>query len=190
MPSSVIFPDDYATAIIAPLVKPGREADYEEWMRGIIPVAKTFPGHLGVHVIRPQPGGPAQYITMLHFDRPENLKAWLDSDARREWIERVRPLVEDTEQPPILTGLETWFQLPRRSQLMPPKRYKMVLITWLGVFVTLTVVGRILQSVLAFLPPLLLQFITVGVVVGLLTYVVMPQLTKIFRKWLYPTRSL
>lgn len=178
--------DYHVTAVITHLVKPGREEGYEEWMRGIIPVAKTFQGHLGVNILKPQKGVHSEYIIVLHFDHHQNLQAWLDSDLRREWIERVKPLIQASEDVQVLTGLETWFELPRRPQKSPPKRYKMVLLTWLAVFVTLSIVSRLLSPLLAFLPALLLQVITIGVVVWILTYLLMPQLTRLFYKWLYP----
>jgi hypothetical protein len=178
--------EHHVTAVITHLIKPGREEGYEEWMKGIIPVAKTFEGHLGVNILRPQKGLHPEYIIVLHFDHHQHLQAWLDSDVRREWIERVKPLIQASEDVQILTGLETWFRLPRRSPQSPPKRYKMVLLTWLAVFVTLSTMRYILAPLLAPLPWLLAQLITVGIVVCLLTYIVMPQLTRLFYKWLYP----
>lgn len=178
----------HVTAVITHTVKPGREEGYEEWMRGIIPVAKTFEGHLGVNILRPQRGAHPEYIIVLHFDHHNHLRAWLESDERREWIERVKPFIQAAENVQVLTGLETWFELPRRPLKAPPKRYKMALLTWLGVFVTLSIVSRLLSPLLAPLPTLLAQVITVGVVVWILTYLLMPQLTRLFYKWLYPTQ--
>ncbi|HEY9609962.1 hypothetical protein [Allocoleopsis sp.] len=176
----------HVTAVISHLVKLGREEGYEEWMRGIIPVAKTFEGHLGVNILRPQRGIQLEYIIVLHFDHHKNLQAWLDSSVRREWIERVKPLIQEAEDVQVLTGLETWFELPRRPQKSPPKRYKMALLTWIGVFLTLSTVRYILRPLLVHFPDLLAQLITIGIVVLILTYVVMPQLTRLFYKWLYP----
>lgn len=178
--------EHHVTAVITHLIKPGREEGYEEWMRGIIPVAKTFKGHLGVNILRPQKGLHSEYIIVLHFDNQENLQAWLDSDVRREWIERSKPLIQELENVQILSGLETWFELPRRPLKTPPKRYKMALLTWLAVFFTLSIVRAIISPLLVPVPELLGQFITVGIVVLLLTYIVMPQLTRLFYKWLYP----
>jgi uncharacterized protein len=179
--------EDRVTAVIAHLVKPGRADGYEEWMKGIIPVARAFPGHLGVNILRPQPGGSLEYIIVLHFDRYDNLQNWLSSDVRREWIDRVKPLIQTLDNVQVLAGLETWFELPKRVQMMPPKRYKMALLTWFGVFVTLTSVGAILRPLFANLQPVLAQFLTIGIVVWILTYVLMPRLTQLFRKWLYPS---
>ncbi|MEB3337131.1 MAG: antibiotic biosynthesis monooxygenase [Leptolyngbyaceae bacterium] len=178
--------EHHVTAVIAHLIKPGREDAYEAWMRDIIPVAKTFPGYLGVNILSPQAGVHSEYIIVLHFDRQEHLCDWLNSQERKDLIERTKPLIQELENVQVLTGLETWFELPRRPQKLPPKRYKMALLTWFGVFITLSIVGRLLQVLLAPLPTLLVQFLTVGAVVWLLTYVIMPRLTQLFRKWLYP----
>lgn len=177
----------HVTAVIAHLLKPGREADYAAWMHEIIPVAKTFPGYLGVNILRPKPGIQPEYIIVLHFDNHEYLQAWLNSPERQNLIARTQSLIQEREEIQVLTGLETWFELPKRPQPSPPKRYKMALLTWLSVFLTLLVVGRILQPLLAMLPGILAQMMTIGVVVWLLTYVIMPRLTQVMRPWLYPS---
>jgi hypothetical protein len=81
--------------------------------------------------------------------------------------------------------LETWFTLPNKTIKAPPPKYKMALVTWLGVFVTLAVVSRLLAPLLSNLPILLNQLITTGLVVALLTYLIMPYLTRFFKRWLY-----
>lgn len=123
---------------------------------------------------------------ILKFDRYDNLKIWLESDVRHEWIERLQPLIEKPESIQTLTGLETWFSLPNKSFKSPPPKYKMALVTWLGVFITLAIVSRLLAPILSNLPILLNQLITTGLVVALLTYLIMPHLTQLFKRWLYP----
>lgn len=68
MTASAIDERYHVTAVIAHSVKPGREAGYEQWLRGIMPVAKAFPGHIGVNILRPQPDQPPDYRAILHFD--------------------------------------------------------------------------------------------------------------------------
>lgn len=112
--------EHHVTAVIAHLVKPGREAAYEAWMHGIIPVAKSFPGHLGVNILRPQAGVHPEYIIVLHFDRHEHLHAWLNSPQRKEWIDRATPLIQDSESVQVLSGLETWLSCPN-GRTEPPQ---------------------------------------------------------------------
>jgi uncharacterized protein len=173
------------TAIISHVVRPGREQGYEEWFHGIAADARKFKGHLGVSTIRPHEHNHPEYVVILKFDRYDNLKAWLESDVRREWIERLQPLIVKPESIQTLTGLETWFTLPHQPLKAPP-RYKMALVSWLGVFVTSAILSRLLAPLLAGLPALLHQLIATGLVVLILTYGVMPQLTKLFKNWLYP----
>ena len=178
--------DPQVTAIISHVVRSGREQGYEEWFHGIATDARKFKGHLGVSAIRPRDHAHPEYVVILKFDRYNNLKTWLESEVRQEWIERLQPLIEKPEAIQTLSGLETWFSLPNQPFKSSPPRYKMALVTWLGVFITLAVLSRLLAPLLSRLPVLLNQFITTGLVVALLTYLIMPRLTQLFRKWLYP----
>ncbi|MDX2215411.1 MAG: antibiotic biosynthesis monooxygenase [Oculatellaceae cyanobacterium bins.114] len=176
----------HVTAVITHLVKPGREEGYEEWLRGIVPVAKRFEGHLGVQILRPRSGEPAEYTIVLHFDQHPHLQAWLESEERRDWIGRVQPLIQQSENVQVLTGLETWFQLPERPQKTPPKRYKVAIVTWLGVLILSSLIGYLLAPYLAWMPWVVRQMVTSALVVWALAYFVMPQLTRLFYGWLYP----
>ena len=174
------------TAVISHVVKPGREEGYEAWFHGIAADARKSKGHLGVSTIRPQHHAHPEYVVILKFDCYDNLKTWLESDVRREWIERLQPLIERPEDIQTLTGLETWFTLSNKSMKAPPPRYKMALVTWLGVFFTISILNRLLVPLLSRLPALLTSLIITGLTVMLLTYLIMPRLTQLFRKWLYP----
>ena len=101
-------------------------------------------------------------------------------------MERLQPLIEKPETIQTLTGLETWFTLPNKPMKAPPPRYKMAIVIWLGVFFTISILNRLLVPLLAELPVLLRTLLVTGLTVTLLTYVIMPRLTQLFRKWLYP----
>jgi uncharacterized protein len=174
------------TTIISHIIRPERAEGYEEWFHGSASAAHRFKGYLGVNAIRPRDHVHPEYVHIVRFDHYSNLKKWLESDIRREWIERLQPLIEKPEPVQTLTGLETWFTLSDEPMKSPPPRYKIALVTWLGVFVTLTILTRLLAPLLSRLPVLLNQLITTGLVVASLTYLIMPRLTQLFRQWLYP----
>lgn len=174
------------TAVISHVVKPGREQGYEAWFQGISADARKFKGHLGVSTIRPQEHSHPEYVVILKFDCYNNLKTWLESDIRREWIERLQPLITRPEAIQTLTGLETWFTLPNKPIKTPPPRYKMAIVTWLAVFLTISMLNYLLVPLLAGLPTLLKSLMITGLTVFLLTYLIMPRLTQLFRQWLYP----
>jgi antibiotic biosynthesis monooxygenase (ABM) superfamily enzyme len=56
----------------------------------------------------------------------------------------------------------------------------------LGVFFTISILNRLVVPLLSGLPALLTSLTIAGLTVILLTYLVLPRLTQLFRKWLYP----
>jgi hypothetical protein len=172
------------TAIISHLVRPGREQGYEAWFHGVAADARKFKGNLGVSTIRPHDHAHPEYVVILKFDRYDNLKTWLKSDVRREWIERLQPLIEQPETIQTLTGLETWFSLPNQPFKAPPSRYKMAIVTWIGVQIVTSLVAYFLGPFFAPFPLFINLAISNVIVVVALTYVVMPQLTRLFSQWL------
>lgn len=184
--SSTIDEDYPVTAVISHIVRPGREQGYEAWFHGIAADARKFKGHLGVSTIRPHDHAHPEYVVILKFDCYNNLKTWLESDIRQEWIERLQPLIEKPEAIQTLTGLETWFTLPDKPMKAPPPRYKMSILTTLAVFAIAQVLGLVIAPALISLHFLLRSFVLTVVTVFILTYVVMPRVTRLFYGWLYP----
>lgn len=175
----------HVTAMITHRIKPGRNQGYEEWIKGIAAAARQFEGHCGVSILRPETGKNPNYVILLKFDHIDRLQAWLESAVRKDWIERVQPLIREPETVQVLTGLETWFYLPNIGQASPPPRYKMAVVTWIGVCLAVGIFNIVLGSFYAQLPFLLRLMINSGLVVIALTYFVMPFLTRLFRRWLY-----
>jgi len=174
-----------ATSVITRVVKPSAEKAFEEWLHGISQESARFPGHLSATIFRPPPGG-REYTIVLQFDSEENLRRWLRSGRRREWIERVGALEEVPEQRRDLTGIERWFTLPGRPQAAPPPRYKMALLVALAAYPTVLALHVILYPIIGRVPYVVGALISSVCLVLLLTYVVMPKVTRVFHDWLYP----
>jgi uncharacterized protein len=169
-------------------VKPGHEKAYEDFLEGIIAAASRFPGYLGAEVFRPE-GPEGDYRIVYRFDGAEHLREWVDSDDHRAWLERAEPHVIGPMRTQALTGLESWFTLPAQPGAPPPPPYKMALLTWITIFPLITGVilalGPLLMGV-ALVPRLA---ITTAVTVPLMTWVVMPRITRALGAWLYPKSS-
>jgi uncharacterized protein len=174
-----------ATSVITRVVKPGREKAFEEWLHGISQEAARFPGHLSATIFRP-PAGGRKYTIVLQFDRDEKLQNWLRSDRRREWIERVRALEEVPEHREEATGLEHWFTLPGKPEIPPPPRHKMALLVALAAYPTVLALHVVLSPILSRVPYALGALIGTVCLVLVLTYLVMPNVTRAFHRWLYP----
>jgi uncharacterized protein len=173
------------TTTVTRRVKPGHEAAYEAVLEGIIAAASRFPGHLGVEVFRPTgPGGV--YRIVYRFDSGAHLRDWLDSEERAAWLERAEPHAAGPIRRQFLTGLESWFTLPTDPGAPPPPPYKMALLTWLTIFPVITLVILALDPLLEGLALVPRLAITTAVTVPLMTWVVMPRVTRVLRPWLYP----
>jgi hypothetical protein len=69
-----------------------------------------------------------------------------------------------------------------------PPRYKMALLTWAAAFPVLTAVNVLLGPLLVRLPLPGRALLMSGILIGLLTYVIMPRLTRLCSTWLSPSR--
>jgi antibiotic biosynthesis monooxygenase (ABM) superfamily enzyme len=167
-------------------VKPGHEVFYEQFLTGIVAAARLYPGYQGVEIFRPQNADSGEYQTVYRFDTEDHLRAWLASDARAAWIERAEPHVIGPMRTRVLTGLETWFTLPGRPAAAPPRAWKMALVTWAAIFPLITLVVIVITPLIEGLPLVGRLAITTAITVTLMTWIVMPRLTRLLQRWLYP----
>jgi uncharacterized protein len=176
------------TATVARRIKPGHEAAFEEFLAGIGGAARAFPGYQGSVVFRPACGASGAYRIVYRFDSPAHLRGWLDSDEHAAWMERAAPHVAGPMRTgtEFLTGLESWFTLPTQPGAPPPPPYKMAVLTWVTIFPLITLVIVVSAPVIRGLPLVPKLAVTTLVTVALMTWVVMPRVTRLLRGWLYP----
>ena len=181
--------NDPVTLIFTRVPKAGCERQWEELMAEIGRVSYNFPGNLGATVLKPRPGVERAYRIIVKFDSMANFQRWESSSERRDLIKNLESMESEPVTREKITGLETWFELPSEAidqqAMIPPPRYKMMIASAIGVYLTIT-------PLLFFLGPFLEQFplyistiFTVVITAVLLTYLVMPLITRILRRWLY-----
>jgi antibiotic biosynthesis monooxygenase (ABM) superfamily enzyme len=176
------------TTTVTRRIKPGHEAAYEAFLAGISGAARAFPGYLGVEVFRPAPGANDEYRIVYRFDSAAHLRTWLDSLEHAAWLARAEPHVAGPMATQVLTGLESWFTLPTQPGALPPPAYKMAIVTWAAIFPLITLVVVASAPLLGSLPLVARLAVTTGVTVPLMTWVVMPRMTRLLHPWLYPDR--
>jgi uncharacterized protein len=181
--------DPPVTAVASRRVKPGREREFEEWVSGMLAAAKEFPGYLGSEVLRPSDPQDDEYRIIFRFDHASNLHTWENSEERQRWLRKIEPLLHEKEKVHVLTGLETWFTLPYKPRDPSPPRYKMAVVTWVAVFPVVAVIFTLFGQWLNLLPTLVRTLVFTAVMVTLMTYVIMPRMTRLFSFWLYPDRK-
>lgn len=177
------------TVIIRRRVKPGAEAAYEAWLQALQADARLLPGYLGVTTQRPGTSGPREYVSAVRFDSLANLQAFERSDLRREHMARLGDWVEGDAAWEAMTGLEFWFSPPPGTVVPQPSRPRMALVM---VFTLVLVIGSAVNAVFALLPfdtpyPLRL-LVTIAIEVVLMTWWLMPLVTRRLARWTYPQR--
>ncbi len=172
---------DSVTVVATFQVTPGHDADFERWAHDITGAAAKYPGHLGASWMRSRGG----YQVVYRFSDHALFHDWHESSTRAELLQRLAPiarLVTDDH----LTGLETWFELPNEPGRPAPPRWKMVIVTWFGVFPLLAVLQWLVAPRLATVALVVRVGLFTLIVVATMTYLVMPRLTMFLKRWLYP----
>ena len=182
-------PAGAVTVLITRRVKSGHEAAFEEASGHITTAASEFAGYLGGQFVRPnaQDGDdPALYNVVFAFDTPGHLQRWQDSAARALGMVAIAPHIEGQTLLQV-SGLGHWFAAPVGPKpLPPPPRWKVAVVTWLGICPTVFVLFVVLGELLAPWPLLPRVMVLTGLVVLIMTWLVAPQLTRVLKPWLYP----
>jgi len=118
----------------------------------------------------------------VRFTDYSSLRAWETSDIRAEWLDKARSLAVDDVQEKVLDGSEYWFTAPAAPR---PSRSRQAVITWLGIYPLITVLLLLIGPLITSWPIWLRTLVISVTLVVLMTYVVMPRLTKWFAGFLF-----
>lgn len=169
---------------ISRMVPASKVAGFEVLLQEMITAARSFAGHLGVDVLRPDGGGVYQII--YRYRSRDEHEAWMTSDQRRELAARIDRLLDDgaTAEVRTVDGWEGWFVTPGYAPPAPPRRWKMAVITFAALYPLLLVLITVLRRVIGRWPLPLTMLVTLGLIVPLMTWLVMPMLTVRLGPWL------
>lgn len=183
-------PSDSITLVVSEVVKPDRVEDYEVWVSGINQAASQFNGYLGTSIIRPRDHTHPEYVTIVKFDNYDHFKIWQTSPVCQEWLSKVADLVVTRTRQQKYYEPELWFTLSPNALRKPshPAYYKQVILGVMAVYPLILLANVTIAPFLKGLPPNLGLLISVCFVSALLTYPVMPWLTRSLDFWLYPKR--
>jgi len=178
------------TAVVTRIVKPGCEEELEKALQAFVQRTLNIPGQLGIHVLRPTPGGrEREYGILRRYANRKSMDAFYSSTTFLDWNRSVESLVEGSGTREVVTGLEAWFTAPGRP-IIPPARWKMATVTLVGVFPLSYFLPIVLHPVIGNLPRWASVLVVAAGVVGCLTWLVMPMLSRWFRFWLHPSSTL
>jgi antibiotic biosynthesis monooxygenase (ABM) superfamily enzyme len=170
-------------AVITRNIKPGREKDYDDWLRRYMILENKVPGYLGTTIIAP--GGNTSSVRYIinRFSDKVSMGTWESSAEALKLIEEANNY--STIHYTSATGLETWFSVPDLKTIVPPPKWKMAIVAFIGAF-CISSIARYIVGLYFGLSPLLTNVLMNIILVLGLTYLMMPILSKLLRRWLYP----
>ena len=112
------------------------------------------------------------------------MEAWNASAVRAEWMERLSHVADGPPEYQLLHGLDAWFGPAALPVAKPPPRWRMTVVSWLGIFPTVAALLTFVAPRLDFLPFLLRTAVITALVAVLMAYVIMPRLTRWMGWWL------
>lgn len=174
------------TVTVARRVTPGREREFEGWYDGIIGAASRQSGFLGAGILHPHTAGHDWHV-VYRFADATSLRDWEASAERARWLERADDLIEEETGVQRVSGLETWFAMPGRTAPAPP-RWKMFLVTLAAIVPLVLLMNVAVLPAISGWPLVARTLVFSATLTGLMTWVVMPRMTRLFRRFLYGRR--
>ena len=162
----------------------GREREFEAFLEELREVFRRVPGNTGVAVLPPS-GTERDYAILYRFDSAASLRAWREGADRAAVIEASSSITESAPHERTTTGLETWFATADAGVVAPPAPWRTWLLTTVGFYPIITVVSTVTGPLLAALPAPLRFLLVTPVLTALMTWVVMPALSRAFARFLY-----
>ena len=187
-PGGAADPDPISIGITR-RVKSDQVEAFEAWLGDIQTAAAGFDGYAGIDIVRPTDTENPTYVIILRFDSYQQYSVWHESPERGEAVQRSLAMTTGDPVFEEAHGLETWFTPPpAQTSVQRPARYKTAILTIIGLYPLIVVVGALVTAATG-LPVALGTLVTVTIVAAIATYSVMPWITGVARHWLYPTAT-
>jgi antibiotic biosynthesis monooxygenase (ABM) superfamily enzyme len=121
-------------------------------------------------------------------DSTASLRAWRESPDRAAVIEASSSITESAPDERTTTGLEAWFATADAGVVAPPAPWRTWLLTTVGIYPIITVVSAATAPLLSELPAPLRLLLVTPVLTAVMTWVVMPALSRAAARFLYGSR--
>ena len=179
------------TVSITRRVNPADIAEATRWVQEGINLASTYPGFLGSGWVRASAGSHEWHL-LYRFSDVTLLDEWEASDDRAGWLFDGRELVE-VSRVDKRTGIEGWFDTPEPDDAgalgaSAPPRWKQAVIIGLGFYpanLAFTLLAIAVVPGWRSFWPLLTVLISTLILTPIMTFWVLPFITRMLRPWLH-----
>jgi antibiotic biosynthesis monooxygenase (ABM) superfamily enzyme len=173
------------TVVVSHPVRPADEEEFLEWQGRVTDAERGFAGFRGSQLSRPVPGVQEDWTAVFSFDTEEHLNAWLESPQRKKLLDEARQF-QDFELHRVSSPFGSWFSLGRDADGEAPADWKTALSVLVGLYPTVVLLTLGISEIWE--DGELWETLLLGNIlsVSLLTWVVMPIVTRALGFWLAP----
>ena len=175
---------DFVAVVVSHPVAPGREDEFLAWQKRLDEIERAFPGFGGSELFRPVPGVQEEWTSVFRFDTEEHLNNWLESPERKKLLDEGAEF-QNFELHRIASPFGSWFSFGDAGAGAPPQ-WKTAFAVLVGLYPLVVVLTLIIAKIWP--DGALWQTLLLGnaLSVPILTWVVMPIVTRGLRFWLVP----
>lgn len=173
--------DETVTAVMSQRLRPDA---IEEFHRAEVEIALTmsrFPGFISVEHAEPVPGVQDDHVILITFASRADLDRWLHSRERQEVVGLVEPWIEGERTVSVVGGFGGWFS---PGEDVGPPRWKQAVAVLIALYPTTLTLGWLQQRLLPDVPWVPALFVSNVVGIALLTWLLMPFVTRLLDPWL------
>jgi antibiotic biosynthesis monooxygenase (ABM) superfamily enzyme len=172
---------DIVTTVVARRVPHRNQQAFADGLKAIMAKARAMPGHRGASALRLEGAASTVFTVIFSFASPEARDAWIASPELQEWRRAC-----DRISGPLVSGSsrdETpWFAVSAAER---PWRLRGAMVSFLGVFPTITLLSLALGPFIAGWPLLARSAFISALMTLTMTYLVMPALMRHLAAWTY-----
>lgn len=189
-PESQVF---YSSLVVEHIVAKAKKGAFERWHILLEQTANYYPGFVRLDLNSPLfcEDDVIKWYSIIHFDSPEHLNGWVNSEARKQVLESGQTIFRAYRFKSFTTGLEGWFSQrtdDAESKSLGPPAWKQILAVVFGLYPIVMMRIKLFPNVGAVgdWSPSGAMLLATVLTSSILAIAVMPVVSKLMSFWLYP----
>jgi antibiotic biosynthesis monooxygenase (ABM) superfamily enzyme len=167
-------------------VAPDRKREFCSWATNLLRYTSRIPGCLGGGILFTAGRENGEWHIVYRFSDEESAALWESSISRRRWEQLAAPYGVPSGTT-VSAENNTVFPAPARPATPPPPKWKLWLVNIVAVFPPVLLFNI---TIAMYLQDVNVLFRTLGLVLAVtaaVTWILMPRLQRLFKKWLNPS---